>query len=377
MRLLVCAGGSGGGVYPALAILRAAQEMDVVTEVLWIGGEGGMESALIEREQIPFAAIPAAGVHGVGLRTLPGNLLRLWRGLLSSRRLIRKFRPDVLLFTGGYVAVPVAFAGRRVLSLLYVPDIEPGLALKTLARFADRICLIAENSKRYFSGRSNLTVTGHPTRKGLADWTREGARETLGLDASLRVLLVFGGSKGARSINRAVLAILPQLLSEMQVLHISGDLDWAEAQAAGEALPAELAPRYRAYPYLHEEMGAAYAAADVILSRSGASAVGEFPLFGKPAILVPYPYAWRYQKVNADFLIEHGAALLLPNESLTDDLLETVRSLMQDEPRKQSMSAAMLSLAHPQAAQKIAGVLAGLAAGAGQRTERIAKRNRL
>jgi UDP-N-acetylglucosamine--N-acetylmuramyl-(pentapeptide) pyrophosphoryl-undecaprenol N-acetylglucosamine transferase len=363
VRLLVCAGGSGGGVYPALSVLQAAQENKLVTETIWIGGEGGMEAALVAREGIPFRAIPAAGVHGVGWRALPGNLLRLARGVLAARRLLRQFRPDVMLFTGGYVAAPVALAARRIPSLLYVPDIEPGLTLKTLSRFADRICLIAETSRQYFPRRARLSVTGHPTRRGLADWTQAGARQALGLHASPEVLLVFGGSKGARSINRAVIASLPQLLPSMQILHLTGALDWEEVQSAARTLPPELAARYRAHPYLHEQMGAAYAAADVILSRAGASAVGEFPLFGKPAILAPYPHAWRYQKVNADYLAGSGAALLLPDERLNADLTTAVLDLMRDEPRRRRMASSMRDLARPDAAAKIAGELHALAVG--------------
>ncbi len=148
MRLLICAGGTGGGVYPALAVLQTIQGN---AEVLWIGGEGGMETQLVERNGIPFKTIPAAGVHGIGLRTLPRNLWQLGRGVFASRRILREFKPDVLFFTGGYVAVPMALAGWKVPSLLYVPDIEPGLALNTLARFADRIAVTAQDSFRYFS----------------------------------------------------------------------------------------------------------------------------------------------------------------------------------------------------------------------------------
>lgn len=361
MRLLVCAGGTGGGVYPALSIVQAAQAAGLVDELLWVGGEGGMEAGLVAREGIAYQAIPAAGVHGVGLKRLPGNLLRLARGVRAAGRILKTYRPDVLLFTGGYVAVPVAFAGRHVPILLYVPDIEPGLALKTLARFADRICLIAADSRRYFPGRTDLVVTGHPVRAGLADWSPERSRQALDLQADLPVLLVFGGSKGARSINLAVLAVLPDLLREMQVVHVSGSLDWETVEAAAAALPPDLRVRYRPYAYLHEEMGAAYAAADLILSRAGASAVGEFPLYGKPALLVPYPYAWRYQKVNAEFLAGHGAARVLADADLGAQLLPALRALIGSRDELDSMGAAMRALAKPQAAGAIAGELKALA----------------
>ncbi len=360
MRYLICAGGSGGGVYPALSVWQALASPG--SAVLWVGGEGGMEEELVKRAGIPFQSIPAAGLHGVGLRSLPGNLFRLIQGFFAARRIIRSFKPDVMFFTGGYVAVPVALAGRRVPILLYVPDIEPGLALKTLARFADQIALIAEDSKSFFPAQARAVVTGHPTRQGLAAWERPQARQHFGLEPTAPTLLIFGGSKGARSINQAALAILPELLAEMQVIHVSGSLDWAEVEAAQKQLAPELAARYRPFAYLHEDMGAAYTAADLVVARGGASAVGELPLFGLPAVVVPYPYAWRYQKVNADFLVRHGAAVMLPDEQLASDLQNTILNLIRSPERMQQMRRAMTSLAAPQAASKLAKLLSELAA---------------
>ncbi|MBE3117588.1 MAG: glycosyltransferase, partial [Candidatus Atribacteria bacterium] len=241
MRLLICAGGTGGGVYPALAVLQTMQDK---AEVLWVGGEGGMEARLVERAKVPFKTIPAAGVHGVGLKTLPGNVFRLVRGFFAARRILYEFKPEVLFFTGGYVAVPMALAGRlagRVPTALYVPDIEPALALKTLARFADKIAVTAQDSFRYFRRPEGvLVLTGYPTRAELASWvvpipargwTRSDARRTLNLTSDAPVLLVVGGSKGARSINNAVLANLSALLEQAQVIHITGELDWPTVQA--------------------------------------------------------------------------------------------------------------------------------------------------
>ncbi len=327
-------------------------------ETLWVGGEGGMEARLVERANVPFKAIPAAGVHGVGLRQLPGNLVKLARGVAASRRILSEFQPDVLFFTGGYVAVPMALAGRKVPTALYAPDIEPGLALKILARFADRIAVTAEDSVPFFTRRSRLAITGYPTRPGLTKWSRLEARRTLGLSDEAPVLLVSGGSKGARSLNRAVLAHLPELLEMTQIVHISGELDWPEVEAKAKELKA---PRYHTYPYLHEEMGAALAAADLALSRSGASTLGEYPLFGLPSILVPYPYAWRYQKVNANYLVRNGAAIMLEDARLAEELLPTVKGLLREPARLESMRRAVKTLARPQAASEIGRLLAELA----------------
>jgi UDP-N-acetylglucosamine--N-acetylmuramyl-(pentapeptide) pyrophosphoryl-undecaprenol N-acetylglucosamine transferase len=143
----------------------------------------------------------------------------------------------------------------------------------------------------------------------------------------------------------------------MQILHISGYLDWEEVQQAQTKLPEELARYYHPYPYLHTEMGAAMAAADLVVSRSGASTLGEYPLFGLPAILVPYPYAWRYQEVNARYLERSGAAIVLTDERIAEQLLPAIRSIMSDLHLRQTMQRAMQALAQPQAAQTIADML--------------------
>jgi UDP-N-acetylglucosamine--N-acetylmuramyl-(pentapeptide) pyrophosphoryl-undecaprenol N-acetylglucosamine transferase len=370
-------------VYPALAVLQALRDDDGrfteddvekqkptsgdKLDLLWVAGEGGIEVELLARENVNFTTIPAAGVHGVGLRALPRNLWLLLKGFFAARRGLKEFCPQVLFFTGGYLAVPMALAARsfparryRPKILLFVPDIEPGLALRSLARFADRIALSVEESMRYFSNQSKLNVTGYPTRNHLAAWSNEAALRKFSLNPDFPTLFVFGGSKGARSINRAVVKILPELLREMQIIHITGILDWAEVEAVHDNLELHFAERYHVFPYLHEEMGAALKIADVVLSRAGASVLGEFPVFGLPAILVPYPHAWRYQEVNARYLERQGAAIVLPDKDLSAKLLPTIQGLINDRKRKDKMRQAMLSSARPDAANSIANLLRGM-----------------
>lgn len=319
-----------------------------------------MEEDLVKRAGIPFRSVPAAGVHGVGLRALPGNLAKLTRGVLESRRILKDFKPDVLFFTGGYVAAPMALAGRDLPIVLYVPDIEPGLALKFLSYFADVITVTAPDSKKYFSHPERIIHTGYPLRSGLLNWSREKAVTHFGLDASLPTLLVTGGSKGARSINMAVTGQLNDLLEMAQIIHLTGTLDIETVQAAAEKLPAEKKSRYHVMPYLHE-MGAALAAADLVVSRAGASSIGEYPFFGLPAVLTPYPYAWRYQKVNADYLAERNAAVILPDELLQDTLSTVIKDLLSNGNKQDAMKTAMKNLAQPHAAEDIAGQLVKLA----------------
>lgn len=345
-------------MYPAITVLEALElEKD---SVLWVGGCGGMEEDLVKRRGIHFKAIPAAGVHGVGLRQLPGNLWKLLKGVVASFQILREFKPDVLLFTGGYVAFPMAVAAMRRPSLLLVPDIEPGLALKALARFANQIALTTETSAPYFPQPPKLKVTGYPVRPGLSNWTKTAALDYFGFDSSLPVLTVAGGSKGARSINTALMAVLPELLERVQIVHLVGHLDWEVIEAQSQSLTPMQAKRYQAFPYLHE-MGAALAVADLIVSRAGASTLGEYPLFGLPAILVPYPYAWRYQKVNASYLADRGAAILLRDEDIGMQLKDQVLSLMADKVTLQRMSRAMTAMATPEAAERIAEMIREMA----------------
>ena len=365
-------------MYPALAVasefLRrgpdeqgpsgapAAGPGAVRDEVLWLGSVGGMEAELVQRAGLPFQAIHSRGVHGVGWR-LPLNAVSLARGFFEALRLVRTFRAEALLVTGGFVAVPVALAAwlSRVPVVVYLPDLEPALAIRAVSWLARRIALTAGDSRRYFSASAagKLVVTGYPVRPELTLATRAQAVQQLSLDAQRPTVLVTGGSRGARSLNRAVIAALPEWLKRCQVLHLSGQLDWAEVEQARAALPAGLQEHYHALPFLHE-MGWALAAADLAVSRAGASTLGEYPLFGLPAVLVPYPHAWRYQKVNADYLAKRGAAIRVDDETLAIRLASVVQDLLDDPMRLSQMRLAAQAAAMPGAARRIAGELRAL-----------------
>ncbi len=332
---------------------------------------GGFERPLLDAANLKFdhyAQIYAGPLHGVGVLRAALSLVKLVVGTLQALWLVARTRPQALLLTGGWVGWPVALAGwlLRVPSMMFLPDIEPGLAIKALRPFVTRVAATTDASAPYF--RAGHTVaTGYPLRQSMLSATRAAGIAHFGLDPARKTLLVTGGSRGARSINHAVIAIVPQLLDAgIQVLHITGTLDWDEMAARRAELCENRAGTggcddYHAYPYLHEEMALALAAADLVVCRSGASVLGELPLFGLPSILVPYPYAWRYQKVNADYLVEKGAALLLRDEAMADDLLTTVRTLLADATRLAAMQSAALALAQPDGAGNAARELLRLA----------------
>jgi UDP-N-acetylglucosamine--N-acetylmuramyl-(pentapeptide) pyrophosphoryl-undecaprenol N-acetylglucosamine transferase len=322
-----------------------------------------MEAALVQRAGVDFEAIPAAGLHGVGLRALPANLMQLARGVPAARQILNRFNPDVLFFTGGYVCVPVALAGRKRPQAVFVPDVEPGLAIRLITRFADLITVSTEQAKNFYPRNKQVLVTGYPTRVAMQPVSAEQARETLDLASDSPVVLVFGGSRGARSINEAVWHELPRLLESCQVLHITGELDWPRVPEIKSALQPELADRYHPSRYLHEEMALAMSAADLVVSRAGAATMGEFPRFGLPAILVPYPHAWRYQRVNAAYLNDAGGAVVLEDELLKDALVDKILGLLSSQASLNAMRLAMSALDRPEAAEHIAEAIMDLPGG--------------
>jgi len=330
--------------------------------LLYVGGEGGVEEHLVGQAGIPFVGIPAGGIHGLTPMRAVQNALRLLRGWKAALRLGRRERPAALFATGGYASIPVALAAwtLRVPILVYLPDIEPGWAVRFIARLATRVAVTVEESRGYFP-EHKVIVTGYPVRPEFHKVERSEARAALQLTPDEPVLLVMGGSKGASSINHALERVLEQVLELVQVVHLSGEHDWTRVQARHEHLPEVLRVRYHPYRYLHE-IWLALAAADLALCRAGASTLGELPFFALPAILVPYPHAWRYQKVNAAWLVERGGALQVDDERLGEELLPTLRRLLSDRAILEEMRTRMRTLARPDAAARLAQVLCALAA---------------
>jgi UDP-N-acetylglucosamine--N-acetylmuramyl-(pentapeptide) pyrophosphoryl-undecaprenol N-acetylglucosamine transferase len=267
--------------------------------------------------------------------------------------------------------------------IIYLPDIEPGLAIKFLARFARRVAVTAPEAQKFF--KPGLTVvTGYPVRDEffntpLAPSGRSGnnppaaARKRgwgesplpvsgrgrgrgrqLGLTDDLPVLMVFGGSRGARSLNQAVMQSLEAWLPLCQIIHVTGTLDEAPVQVRRAELSPEWQARYHVSAYLHEEMVTALLAADLVISRAGASVLGEFPAAGLPAILAPYPYAGAHQWLNANYLAQHQAALVIDDADLAKQLKDTVLDLFTNKEKLAAMRQACQKLAQPDAAMRLA-----------------------
>jgi len=360
---MISAGGTGGGVYPALAVASAARKLYPLASLHFVGARGDMARGLVAQSDVRFdgyhevLAGPVAGIPRLGQLV---SALKIGVGVLQSLALAIRLRPEVLFLTGGWVGVPMALACwllRRPI-VIYVPDIEPGLMLRVIGRRLARvIAATTEATAAYYPGK-RVEVTGYPLRAEILEADRETAIRALDLDPARRTLLVFGGSRGSRSINSAVSAIAPALLADgLQILHISGQLDWEQVEAANAQLSAAQRAQYQVFAFL-PDIGQAFAASDLVISRAGAATLAEYPQLGLPAILVPYPHAWRYQQVNADFLVERGAAIRLDDDRLGTDLLPAVRELLGDEGRLAAMRAASEALRQPNGAANIARLLA-------------------
>lgn len=345
-----------------------------------MGSQGGIEQELVERAGLPVLAGPgtielisAAGLRGKNPLAMTGSLWSLGRGYRQSQAILRRFRPEVLFITGGYVCVPVTLAGRQmgIPIIIYLPDLEPGLAIKFLARFADRVAVTVAETARFFKPGLAL-ATGYPVRPELLaaspvggqdnnlpliESSKAAARRRLGLKDNWPVLLVFGGSRGARTINRAVAEHIEAYLGVCQVIHISGLLDAAWVQTRRAELPPELQARYHVFDYLHEEMTTALLAADLVVSRAGASILGEYPIIGLPAVLIPYPYAGTHQAANASYLVRHQAAVMIDDANLNRDLKETTMNLITNRQKLEAMSQACKTLAKPDAADDLASLI--------------------
>lgn len=357
-RLVITGGGTAGHVYPAFSVLDEIQG-----KAMWIGSTNGREKQLIERSCLPFVGVPTGAILGRNPVQTTRSIIANVRGIGAALTALRQFNPKVVLGTGGYVTVPTVIAARLlgIPSALFLPDIQPGLAVRWLSRLADRVACTSEKSRRFLSG-ANVTVTGYPVRAELRQWAkrpRADAFATLGLPTDRPVILIFGGSTGAHAINQAIFDGLRELLYESTVVHVTGDADRGAAGQQHEALPDALRQRYWPFAYLDDEMGAALSAADLVICRAGASTLGELPAFGKPSILIPGTFASGHQGHNADALVDLGAAVRVNENELASPsyLPRQALALIRDPNRRDAMARAARSLDHPNASRAIAQIL--------------------
>jgi UDP-N-acetylglucosamine--N-acetylmuramyl-(pentapeptide) pyrophosphoryl-undecaprenol N-acetylglucosamine transferase len=350
MRMIIAGGGTGGHLFPGLAVAEAmtADVRAGEASILFVGSAHGIEATAVPRTCFPFQPLAIRGLRGRGRR---GALEFIWQlplAVLQCWRIIGRFRPAVVLGLGGYGSVPMVLAAwlRRVPSVLMEQNAHPGMANRVLVHFARRVCTTFADSARFFPVGKTVH-TGNPVRQ-LAVSKK--------ISPDHFTLFVFGGSQGARAINRAVVdaaTVLKARLPRMQLIHQTGpsDLEWVQRRYAENGVEAE------ACAFVHA-MGDAYGRADLVVCRAGASTLAELTALGKPAILIPYPYAADdHQRANAEIFVRHGAAEMVLDAQLTGALLAArVVALAEDRARLQAMGTAAAALAVPDAALRVEAV---------------------
>lgn len=354
-KVMISGGGTGGHIFPAVAIAQALQSLDPSVELLFVGALGKMEMEKIPAAGYRIVGLPIAGFHrGEILRNL-ALPFKVIKSLMRARSLVREFRPDVVVGVGGYASGPVLWAAQQqgIPTLIQEQNSWPGITNRWLARRVMKICVAYPGLERFFPA-DRILLTGNPVRKDMEDLKglREKGFSHFGFDAAKPLVLITGGSLGARSINRAVCAALPTWVEAgIQVLWQTGNGFAAEA---AQVVASVNSPLVRTQPFI-QEMNLAFAAATLVVSRAGAGAIAELSLAGKASVLVPLPSAAEdHQTHNAKALTNNSAAVLLSDAACTQELRDTVLDLIRDPARISAMELAIAPFAHPQAAQVIA-----------------------
>jgi UDP-N-acetylglucosamine--N-acetylmuramyl-(pentapeptide) pyrophosphoryl-undecaprenol N-acetylglucosamine transferase len=371
MRVLVSGGGTGGHIYPALAVAVQLRE-EYQAEILFLGSDDGLETEIVPAAGFRLATIKAGKLRRyISWETITG-VMRVPVGMIEAINLVGQFRPGVAFTSGGYVAVPAGLAARfeRVPLLMHQQDVPPNLSNRLVAPLATRISVAFADSLAYFPARKTLQL-GNPLRQAMLDVRQtppQEARRALGFERQEPLLLVTGGSQGARHLNQTVGKALPDLLAHCQVLQISGNALYNETRELCESVLAAqdeaVRRRYRLVAYLNEEMPLALQAADLVLCRSGASTLSELAALGKPSILVPLPPAIGSspQEANAEMFGRNQAARVMKDGDLKPQVLvENVTSILASSTLLEAMSNAASSFAKPQATQEIAAEIVKIA----------------
>ncbi len=356
MRVIISGGGTGGHIFPAISIANALKEADPTTEILFVGAQGKMEMEKVPAAGYKIVGLPVAGLHRqLNLRNIGRNLLlpfKLIGSLVKAGKVISEFKPDICVGVGGYASAPVLYrgAGKGVKCLIQEQNSYPGVTNKILAKKAEKICVAYPGMERFFPAEK-IIMTGNPVRQNLrASIDRSAAAAEFGVNPNKKIILVIGGSLGARSINNGILETLGQLTDDVELIWQTGAIyyDRISKELANKNLP-----NVHAMAFI-KRMDMAYALADLVVSRAGASSISELALLGKAAILVPSPNVSEdHQTKNAKALENEGAAVMVA-DAVTDMLLEVAQGILTDKEKLQSLSENIVKFARPDAASDIA-----------------------
>jgi UDP-N-acetylglucosamine--N-acetylmuramyl-(pentapeptide) pyrophosphoryl-undecaprenol N-acetylglucosamine transferase len=365
MRAILAGGGTGGHVIPALAIANQLKK-SYGAEVLFIGTARGIENRLVPAAGYPLQLVRVGALKNVSLVTRLKTAFDLPRAVWDAGRMLNEFAPDVVIGVGGYASGPAMLAAlvKHIPTLAFEPNVVPGFANRVVARFVSAAAVHFEETAKYFR---HAEVTGVPVRQAFFEIAALSTNKKCGGEPTL---LLFGGSQGAHAINQAMIRCLPVLRQDapgIHIIHQTGERDYNDALAAYRGLQHTAGEPAASFTFevfkFIEDMPAAFARADLVVCRSGASTVAEIAAAGKPAIFVPFPRAADdHQRVNAEALERAGAAVVVEESRLEGVwLAETIAALLGDRARLERMSTAARSLAHPNAARDIAAMAARVA----------------
>ena len=368
MRIIVSGGGTGGHIYPAITIINTIREKCPEAEFLYVGTQRGLEADIVPKEGLPFATVD---LQGFERSITPRNILRVGKAMVAvtkAAKIVRDFRPDAVIGTGGYVCGPVLMAASflQVPTMIQEQNVLPGITNKMLSHLVNRIAVGSEAALPAFPP-DKAVYTGNPIRRAVMEARRDEGAEAFGFDPTKKTVLISGGSRGARAINRAMVGVLAKAAEnpEVQMLHATGAKEYDDVMSRlKEAGLAELPEHLKVVPYLYN-MPQAQAMADLAVFRAGATGLSELTARGIPSILVPYPYAAEnHQEFNARALEKAGAAKVILNRELTVETLgAALDELLADGEGLRKMAEASKQLGRPEAADEIAEMVLELAQG--------------
>ncbi len=353
MKILIGGGGTGGHIYPALALVRHALSRDAGTEVLFVGSAGGLENKIVPSAGYNLVTIPARGFQR-NLRQIGAVVADLWRGIREAGRIINRFRPAVVLGTGGYVAAPLVISAvlKRYPVVIHEQNALPGLTNRCLAPFVKKVCLSFAETAVRMPPFSKTLFTGNPRAGEVVSVGREEGCRYFGFKPDDTNFLVYSGSRGAQKINEVVSAYLREnrLPPGVNMIYVTGEIYYQEV-LKNSGSPSE---RVRIYPYL-DKMPEALAAADLALTRSGATTLAELTALGLPALLVPSPnVVANHQYFNARLLADQGAALLIEEKDFNLEILSREVDRLLNRPHiLMEMRSRSRKMGMPEAAEKL------------------------
>jgi len=357
MRIILSGGGTGGHIYPALAIAQGLKERLPSVDLLYIGTRQGMESKLVPEAGLEFKHIDITSINRNSMLKASKSIIRFPVSFFQSWDIIKKFAPDVVIGTGGYVSFPVVMAASfyKCKTLIHEQNAYPGLANRNLAKRVDCVLITFEEARQFLKSK-RIVLTGLPVRKEISEVDLQKAAMRLGFSRNKFTLVAFGGSQGAKSINQAMIEVIEKYRQEdMQVIWITGENNYSEInEKLKMTKPKSQKLKLLVFSYMHN-MQDALAVADLAVCRAGASTLSELALLGLPAIFVPYPYAAEnHQEKNARSLVRKKAAEMIIDEFLDGDTLgQKINKIKDNRNTLEQMRANMKQQAKPKALENI------------------------